>query len=65
MACKAHISTIKPTHKTPSGLGGSFDVILVKTAEDLGDRVQVRVVMPGGDFHGWQFRPLKSDVHPL
>ena len=50
------------THKTPSGMGGVFDLIVL---EDLGERCRVQVVNSGPGWNGMEFTPLKSALAPL
>lgn len=60
------MSTRKPavpaTHNVPSGMGGSFDVIVV---EDRGETCLVRVRMRNRDWDGYELVVQKSEMKPL
>lgn len=53
----------KPTHRTDSGMGGVFDVVILKEMD--GDRALVMVVANGPDWNGHQFGVAKSELRPL
>lgn len=47
-------------YTTPSGMGGTFDVVI---AEDRGDQVSVRVHMPRNpDWHGYTFTTTRDQL---
>lgn len=47
-------------YTTPSGMGGTFDVVIV---EDQGDQVSVRVHMPRNpDWHGYTFTTTRDQL---
>jgi hypothetical protein len=60
MATASH-ATRRPTHYTPSGLGGSFEVHIVE--QDA--RTALVEIHYTGDWNGRQFRVALSDLRPI
>ena len=52
------------THVLHTRSGFVLPVVVLTQADGL-SKLQVRVVQPGGPYHGWTFKPDPADVKPI